>query len=109
MLRNPISMCSGGGGDGDWCKSVAGSGHDREAVEQLSRDDEYSMSAGILPSLGGKTSRRVKLRRFIICPFDYRYRSLPSSHPHGWDMVLLLFSHRLESITIPLEFHVWGA
>ncbi|XP_030452506.1 potassium channel AKT1-like isoform X2 [Syzygium oleosum] len=74
MLRNPISMCSGGGGDGDWGKSVAGSGHDREAVEQLSRDDEYSMSAGILPSLGGKTSRRVKLRRFIICPFDYRYR-----------------------------------
>ncbi|XP_030548298.2 potassium channel AKT1-like isoform X2 [Rhodamnia argentea] len=69
ILRNPKSMC-GGGGDGDWGKSV----HEQEAVEQLSRDEEYSISGGILPSLGGKTNRMVKLRRFIISPFDYRYR-----------------------------------
>lgn len=36
----------------------------------------YSLNAGILPPLGNiaRTTRRVKLRRFIISPFDPRYR-----------------------------------
>ncbi|KAL3746610.1 hypothetical protein ACJRO7_015556 [Eucalyptus globulus] len=85
MLRNPISMCSGGDRGGDRGKSPAGSVHDREVVERLSRDEEYSMSKGILPSLGGRTHRRFKLRQFIISPFDYRYRLWQSF------LVLLVF------------------
>ncbi|KAM3759348.1 hypothetical protein ACB098_01G113700 [Castanea mollissima] len=36
----------------------------------------YSLNAGILPPLGNiaRTTRRVKLRRFIISPFDPQYR-----------------------------------
>lgn len=45
-------------------------------MEQLSRDgSHYSLSGGILPSLGARSSRSVKLRCFIISPFDARYRS----------------------------------
>ncbi|XP_059432578.1 potassium channel AKT1-like isoform X1 [Corylus avellana] len=44
-------------------------------IEQLSRDgSQYSLSTGILPSLGARSSRRVKLRRFILSPYDRRYR-----------------------------------
>lgn len=48
----------------------------QEQIEQLSRDgSHYSLSTGILPSLGARSSnRRVKLRRFIISPYDKRYR-----------------------------------
>lgn len=43
-------------------------------IEQLSRDgSQYSLSTGILPSLGARSSRRVKLRRFILSPYDRRY------------------------------------
>ncbi|XP_015898998.1 potassium channel AKT1 [Ziziphus jujuba] len=47
-----------------------------EQIEQLSRDgSHYSLSTGILPSLGARSSnRRVKLRKFIISPYDRRYR-----------------------------------
>ncbi|KAJ0987939.1 hypothetical protein J5N97_006295 [Dioscorea zingiberensis] len=46
------------------------------AEKQISLDgSHYSLSSGILPSLGGKTSRVVKLRRFIISPYDKRYRA----------------------------------
>ncbi|KAJ8751510.1 hypothetical protein K2173_016738 [Erythroxylum novogranatense] len=48
---------------------------EQEEIEQLSRDgSHYSLSTGILPSLGARSNRRVKLRRFIISPFDRRYR-----------------------------------
>ncbi|KAL6221747.1 hypothetical protein ACLB2K_005142 [Fragaria x ananassa] len=42
----------------------------------LSRDgSHYSLSTGILPSLGARSSnRRVKLGRFIVSPYDRRYR-----------------------------------
>ena len=44
-------------------------------IEQLSRDgSHYSLSTGILPSLGARSNRRVKLRNFIISPYDRRYR-----------------------------------
>ncbi|XP_042973333.1 potassium channel AKT1-like [Carya illinoinensis] len=47
----------------------------QEEIEQLSRDgSHYSVSTGILPSLGARSNRRVKLRRLIISPYDHRYR-----------------------------------
>ncbi|XP_041005098.1 potassium channel AKT1-like [Juglans microcarpa x Juglans regia] len=47
----------------------------KEEIEQLSRDgSHYSLSTGILPSLGARSNRRVKLRRLIISPYDRRYR-----------------------------------
>uniref|UniRef100_A0A7N0VJG2 Potassium channel n=1 Tax=Kalanchoe fedtschenkoi TaxID=63787 RepID=A0A7N0VJG2_KALFE len=60
------SMCGGGGGGGRT--------HD---IEQISKDDGsmLSFSNGILPSLGARSSRRVKLRRSIISPFDPQYRN----------------------------------
>ncbi|KAL2338325.1 hypothetical protein Fmac_012771 [Flemingia macrophylla] len=46
----------------------------QEEVE-LSRDgSHYSLSTGILPSLGAKSNRRIKLRPFIVSPYDRRYR-----------------------------------
>ncbi|XP_021912106.1 potassium channel AKT1-like [Carica papaya] len=47
----------------------------QEEMEQLSRDgSQYSLTTGILPSLGARSNRRVKLRSFIISPYDRRYR-----------------------------------
>jgi hypothetical protein len=44
-------------------------------IEPLSRDgSHYSLSTGILPSLGARSNRRVKLRNFILSPYDRRYR-----------------------------------
>ncbi|KAK9050526.1 hypothetical protein SSX86_030504, partial [Deinandra increscens subsp. villosa] len=51
---------------------------DAEELEQISRDgSQYSLTTGILPALGvgAATSRRIKLRNFIISPYDRRYRS----------------------------------
>ncbi|KAF8393267.1 hypothetical protein HHK36_021508 [Tetracentron sinense] len=48
-----------------------------EEIEQMSRDgSHYSLSTGILPSLGARSNRRVKLRRFIISPYDRRYSNV---------------------------------
>ncbi|KAI4335781.1 hypothetical protein L6164_014391 [Bauhinia variegata] len=42
---------------------------------ELSRDgSQYSLSTGILPSLGARSNRRIKLRTFIVSPYDRRYR-----------------------------------
>ncbi|KAL4284689.1 hypothetical protein GQ457_16G004150 [Hibiscus cannabinus] len=47
----------------------------QEEIEHLSRDSShYSLTTGILPSLGARSNRRVKLRRFIVSPYDPRYR-----------------------------------
>lgn len=47
----------------------------QEDIEQLSMDgSHYSFSTGILPSLGGSSARRIKLKWFIISPYDRRYR-----------------------------------
>lgn len=47
----------------------------QEEIEQLSRDgSHYSLSTGILPSLGARSNRRVKLKAFIVSPYDRRYR-----------------------------------
>ncbi|XVF88435.1 hypothetical protein PTKIN_Ptkin19aG0050900 [Pterospermum kingtungense] len=46
-----------------------------EEIEHRSRESShYSLSTGILPSLGARSNRRVKLRRFTISPYDRRYR-----------------------------------
>ncbi|OWM65984.1 hypothetical protein CDL15_Pgr015409 [Punica granatum] len=56
---------------GIWGVSVCG----HEEIQELSRDgSHYSLSTGILPSLGARSNRRVQLRRFIISPYDHRYR-----------------------------------
>ncbi|KAM6584503.1 hypothetical protein CsatB_011505 [Cannabis sativa] len=48
----------------------------QEELEQLSREgSQYSLSTGILPSLGARASnRRNKLKWFIISPYNHRYR-----------------------------------
>ncbi|CAD5170375.1 unnamed protein product [Musa acuminata subsp. malaccensis] len=49
-------------------------GHQTE--RDLSRDgSHYSLSSGILPSLGARSNRRVKLRSSIVSPYDRRYRT----------------------------------
>ncbi|RAL37244.1 hypothetical protein DM860_004166 [Cuscuta australis] len=49
---------------------------DTQELEQSSRDgSHYSLSTGILPPLGARSNRRVKLRRFIVSPYDRRYRA----------------------------------
>ncbi|KAJ1392370.1 inwardly rectifying potassium channel subunit, partial [Sesbania bispinosa] len=41
---------------------------------ELSRDgSHYSLTTGILPSLGARSNRRVKLKPLIISPYDRRY------------------------------------
>ncbi|KAK1666043.1 hypothetical protein QYE76_054202 [Lolium multiflorum] len=59
---------------GPWGEGSSGAVGD--ALErEMSRDgSHYSLSSGILPSLGARSNRRVKLRRFIISPYDRRYR-----------------------------------
>ncbi|XP_078428864.1 potassium channel AKT1-like [Wolffia australiana] len=49
----------------------------RHEVEmEMSKDgSQYSLSHAILPSLGARSNRRVKLRPFIISPYDFRYRT----------------------------------
>ncbi|XP_071698438.1 potassium channel AKT1-like [Rutidosis leptorrhynchoides] len=52
--------------------SMCGDAHE---LEQISRDgSQYSLTTGILPSLGARSNRRVKLRNFIISPHDRKYR-----------------------------------
>ncbi|KAL8035892.1 hypothetical protein ABFX02_12G124400 [Erythranthe guttata] len=64
-----VSMCCGGGAQA------------RE-IEQMSREgSQYSLSTGILPSLGARSNRRVRLRSSIVSPYDRRYR--------GWQNFLV--------------------
>ncbi|KAL8149684.1 hypothetical protein AgCh_006630 [Apium graveolens] len=52
---------------------ICGTELDREI--ELSRDgSHYSLTTGILPSLGARSNRRVHLRNFIISPYDPYYR-----------------------------------
>ncbi|KAG0487768.1 hypothetical protein HPP92_009863 [Vanilla planifolia] len=45
-------------------------------VEVLSRDgSHYSITSGVLPALRARGGRRVKLRPFILSPYDKRYRA----------------------------------
>lgn len=50
--------------------------HEVDEIEQLSRESShFSLSTGILPSLGARSNRRVRLKRFIVSPYDHKYRS----------------------------------
>lgn len=56
-------------------------GPEDDVADHMSRDgtmSQYSLSKGLLPSLGAtsRSSRDVNLRRFIVSPFDPRYRSI---------------------------------
>lgn len=74
----------------------------QEEIEQLSRDgSHYSLSTGILPSLGARSNRRVKLRSFILSPYDRRYRL--KNHFFSWFLFLGLFSFCL-NLHILLSF-----
>ncbi|XP_052200350.1 potassium channel AKT1-like [Diospyros lotus] len=54
-----------------------------QEIEQFSRDgSHYSLSTGILPSLGARSSRSIKLHPFIVSPYDRRYR--------GWETFLVV-------------------
>ncbi|KAJ8422233.1 hypothetical protein Cgig2_013412 [Carnegiea gigantea] len=46
-------------------------------------DYEYDLTAEILPSLGARSHRRVRLRRFVISPFDRRYSMLSMKSTSG--------------------------
>ncbi|KAK1434704.1 hypothetical protein QVD17_00453 [Tagetes erecta] len=51
---------------------------DADELEQMSREgSQYSLTTGILPSLGATSNRnrRIKLRNFIVSPYDRRYRA----------------------------------
>ncbi|CAA0814270.1 Potassium channel AKT1 [Striga hermonthica] len=45
-----------------------------QGIEQLS-SSRHSFSTGILPSLGARSNRTIKLRSFIVSPYDRRYRA----------------------------------
>ncbi|KAJ9167773.1 hypothetical protein P3X46_019369 [Hevea brasiliensis] len=73
--------------------------HEDDEIEKFSTDDRsyFSLTGEILPSLGKSavSNRRLQLRRFIISPFDPRYRI--------WDtfLVFLVFYTAWAS---PFEF-----
>lgn len=53
----------------------SGDGEAEEIEKQLSREgSHFSLSSGMLPSLGARSDRRIKLRGLVISPFDKRYR-----------------------------------
>nr|XP_043635151.1 potassium channel AKT1-like isoform X2 [Erigeron canadensis] len=55
--------------------SMCGGANISEVEHEISRNgSQYSLTTGILPSLGARSNRRVKLRNFIISPYDRRYR-----------------------------------
>uniref|UniRef100_A0A7N0ZU62 Potassium channel n=1 Tax=Kalanchoe fedtschenkoi TaxID=63787 RepID=A0A7N0ZU62_KALFE len=55
----------------------------REEIELLSREgSQFSLTTGILPPLGARSNRRVKLRPLIVSPHDRRYRT--------WEVYLVI-------------------
>ena len=60
---------------GSNCRILGFEGEEEAEQEGSSRaGHEYDLTAEILPSLGGRSHGRVRLRRFVISPFDRRYR-----------------------------------
>ncbi|KAL6585815.1 RAC-alpha serine/threonine-protein kinase [Orobanche minor] len=65
----------GNSGGGLLRVSMCGGGVEACEIEQLSREgSQYSLSTGILPSLGARSNQRVKLHPYIFSPYDRRYR-----------------------------------
>ena len=74
--KRRVLFCGAGGEDDD---ARVGGPQDKDDTETFSREEEgsqISISDGILPSLGvtARSCRRISLHRFIISPFDPRYR-----------------------------------
>ncbi|CAK9147165.1 unnamed protein product [Ilex paraguariensis] len=68
----------------------------REKIEQLyGEGSHYSLPTENLPSLGARSKRRFKIRRFIVSPYDRRYRAWKN-----FLVVLVLYS----AFVIPFEF-----
>ncbi|KAL3829978.1 hypothetical protein ACJIZ3_018780 [Penstemon smallii] len=64
------------GGGGRFRVLMCGGEEEAQEIEQLSREgSNYSLTTGIIPSLGARSNRRAKLRSFIISPYDRRYRT----------------------------------
>ncbi|KAL1214410.1 Potassium channel AKT6 [Cardamine amara subsp. amara] len=66
--------------DGEGAGGGRSRGPEDDVADHMSRDgtmSQYSLSKGLLPSLGAtsRSSRDVNLRRFIVSPFDPRYRA----------------------------------
>ncbi|KAL8158701.1 hypothetical protein V2J09_000238 [Rumex salicifolius] len=53
---------------------VAGDEVDEEVRTEVEDGSFYSLTTDILPPLGARSNRRVRLRRFVISPYDRRYR-----------------------------------
>lgn len=47
---------------------------DRTSAGGTATTTQYSLNNGVLPSLGARSNRVITLSRFIISPFDYRYK-----------------------------------
>lgn len=59
-----------------------------EEIDMLSREgSQFSLTTGILPPLGARNTRRVKLRRFVISPHDHKYRTW-----EGYLVILVLYT-----------------
>ncbi|CAH2077212.1 unnamed protein product [Thlaspi arvense] len=73
---------AGGGGGGGTIKEAEDMAAEHVSVEGTM--SHYSFSKGLLPPLGvnSRSTRHVKLRSFIVSPFDPRYRA--------WDWFLVL-------------------
>ncbi|XP_021764526.1 potassium channel AKT1-like [Chenopodium quinoa] len=57
-------------------------GSEKETEQEASSHTGYDLTAEVLPSLGGRSHCRVNLRRYVISPFDRRYRK--------WDYFLVI-------------------
>ncbi|XP_019179286.1 PREDICTED: potassium channel AKT1-like [Ipomoea nil] len=72
-----------------WKRKMCGMKEIENEIERASLDEgsshHNSINAGILPSLGARSNRKINFHPFIISPFDPRYRA--------WDtyLVLLVF------------------
>jgi len=76
---------------------------------ELSRDgSHYSISSGILLSLGARSNRRVKLRPFIVSPYDRRYR-FAAPAPASSSLLLVPVRFCLPScVILPTGFNLCG-
>ncbi|KAJ4976161.1 hypothetical protein NE237_001267 [Protea cynaroides] len=71
-----------------------------QEIKQLSRENSrYNLSSVLLPSLGAKSTQRIKLRRFIISPYDRRYSA--------WETFLVVLVVYVAWVS-PFEFGFLG-
>ncbi|GFP80239.1 potassium channel akt1 [Phtheirospermum japonicum] len=63
------SMCGGG------AQLAQAPAIEEQLSRQVSSSSHYSFSTGILPILAARSSHSIKLRPFIVSPYDRRYRA----------------------------------